>query len=281
MTDSTAQPDSIQHTSHASSHINSQTASPSPKQPTQPTGNADMNVDMSEVGKFTQLAHEWWDKTGSFKPLHDINPYRLNWIEQCFSEHTGSGLAGKTVLDVGCGGGILTESMARRGADATGIDMGAENLEAGRIHAEQSGLTDTLRYQHITVEALAKQSPASFDVVTCMEMLEHVPDPTQIVQACFDLLKPNGVCVLSTINRNPKSYLFAIIGAEYVLRLLDRGTHDYAKFITPAELDSMAVNAGFNRQDLIGLHYNPITKRYWLAQNVDVNYMMAVNKPTV
>lgn len=241
--------------------------------------NTHHNVDMNEVGKFTQLAHEWWDKEGAFATLHEINPLRLNWIEDNVSRSMDGGLDGKRVLDVGCGGGILTESMAKRGADATGIDLGLENLQAAQIHAELSGLSDTLRYQHIAVEQLAKEQPESFDVVTCMEMLEHVPDPSQIVQACFDLLKPGGVCVLSTINRNPKSYLFAIIGAEYVLRLLDKGTHDYAKFITPAELDKMAVNAGFGRQDLIGLHYNPITKRYWLAQNVDVNYMMAVMRP--
>lgn len=169
--------------------------------------------------------------------------------------------------------------MARRGADVTGIDLGTENLKAAALHAEQSALHETLRYQHIPVEELAKTHAGQFDVVTCMEMLEHVPDPSSIVQACFELLAPGGVYVLSTINRNPKSYLFAIVGAEYVLRLLDRGTHDYAKFITPAELDKMAIDAGFTRQDIIGLHYNPLTKRYWLAQNVDVNYMMAVHKP--
>ncbi|WP_230658816.1 bifunctional 2-polyprenyl-6-hydroxyphenol methylase/3-demethylubiquinol 3-O-methyltransferase UbiG [Psychrobacter sp. I-STPA10] len=237
------------------------------------------NVDAAEISKFTRLANQWWDKQGAFATLHEINPLRLNWIEQNVIAGMNSGLTGKTVLDVGCGGGILTESMARRGADATGIDMGLENLKAAQIHAQQSGLTNRLRYQHIRVEQFAAENAGKFDVVTCMEMLEHVPDPAAIVQACFKLLKPSGVCVLSTINRNPKSYLFAIIGAEYVLRLLDRGTHDYSKFITPAELDKMVVNAGFNRQDLIGLHYNPITKRYWLAQNVDVNYMMAVKKP--
>lgn len=237
------------------------------------------NVDASEVSKFTRLASQWWDKQGAFATLHEINPLRLNWIEQNTQHVLGSGLQGKKVVDIGCGGGILTESIARRGADATGIDLGEENLKAATVHAEQQGLSDTLRYQHIAAEDFAKQHEGEFDVVTCMEMLEHVPDPAAIVQACFDLLKPGGVCVLSTINRNPKSYLFAIIGAEYVLRLLDRGTHDYSKFITPAELDKMAVTAGFDRQDLIGLHYNPLTSRYWLAQNVDVNYMMAVKKP--
>lgn len=252
-----------------------------------------INVDPNEVSKFNNLAHEWWDKTGAFATLHEINPLRLNWITQSIEDGyqydasqshdtaktAASGLEGKKVLDVGCGGGILSESMARRGADVTGIDLGEENLKAASLHAEQSGLSEVLRYQHIPVERFAAEHAGTFDVVTCMEMLEHVPDPAAIVKACFDLLAPGGVCVLSTINRNPKSYLFAIIGAEYVLRLLDRGTHDYDKFITPSELDKMAINAGFQRQDLIGLHYNPITKRYWLAQNVDVNYMMAVKKP--
>ncbi|HCT72434.1 MULTISPECIES: bifunctional 2-polyprenyl-6-hydroxyphenol methylase/3-demethylubiquinol 3-O-methyltransferase UbiG [Psychrobacter] len=251
-----------------------------------------INVDPSEVDKFNKLASEWWSNTGAFATLHEINPLRLNWIEENVkrsyqndstdkdSHKTAeTGLAGKKVLDVGCGGGILSESMARRGADVTGIDLGTENLKAAALHAEQSALNETLRYQHIPVEELAKTHAGQFDVVTCMEMLEHVPDPSSIVQACFELLAPGGVCVLSTINRNPKSYLFAIVGAEYVLRLLDRGTHDYAKFITPAELDKMAIDAGFTRQDIIGLHYNPLTKRYWLAQNVDVNYMMVVHKP--
>lgn len=254
------------------------------------TMNTTTNVDPSEVDKFNKLASEWWDHTGAFATLHQINPLRLNWIEENVKRgYNGNdsnktaemGLSGKKVLDVGCGGGILAESMARRGADVTGIDLGTENLKAATLHAEQSYLTDTLRYQHIPVETLAATHAGQFDVVTCMEMLEHVPDPSAIVQACFDLLAPGGVCVLSTINRSPKSYLFAIIGAEYVLRLLDRGTHDYAKFITPAELDKMAVNSGFSRQDIIGLHYNPLTKRYWLAQNVDVNYMLAVQKPLV
>ncbi|WP_426137898.1 bifunctional 2-polyprenyl-6-hydroxyphenol methylase/3-demethylubiquinol 3-O-methyltransferase UbiG [Psychrobacter sp. TWR1-1-1] len=251
-----------------------------------------INVDPSEVDKFNKLASEWWSKTGAFATLHEINPLRLNWIEENVKRSyqndsadtdihktAETGLAGKKVLDVGCGGGILSESMARRGADVTGIDLGTENLKAAALHAEQSALHETLRYQHIPVEELAKTHAGQFDVVTCMEMLEHVPDPSSIVQACFELLAPGGVCVLSTINRNPKSYLFAIVGAEYVLRLLDRGTHDYAKFITPAELDKMAIDAGFTRRDIIGLHYNPLTKRYWLAQNVDVNYMMAVHKP--
>ncbi|OLF37519.1 bifunctional 3-demethylubiquinol 3-O-methyltransferase/2-polyprenyl-6-hydroxyphenol methylase [Psychrobacter sp. Cmf 22.2] len=252
------------------------------------------NVDPSEVDKFNKLASEWWDSTGAFATLHHINPLRLNWIEENVkrgyqssdqdsnaNKTAETGLTGKKILDVGCGGGILAESMARRGADVTGIDLGTENLKAASLHAEQSSLEDCLRYQHVPVESLAATHAGQFDVVTCMEMLEHVPDPSAIVQACYDLLAPGGVCVLSTINRNPKSYLFAIVGAEYILRLLDRGTHDYAKFITPAELDKMALNSGFHRQDIIGLHYNPLTKRYWLAQNVDVNYMLAVQKPLV
>ena len=255
-----------------------------------------INVDPSEVEKFNNLAGEWWSNTGAFATLHEINPLRLNWIEDnvksgyqrghgdsssSAQKTADTGLTDKKVLDVGCGGGILAESMARRGADVTGIDLGDENLKAAALHAKQSNLEDTLRYQHIPVEALAKTHAGQFDVVTCMEMLEHVPDPSSIVQACYELLAPGGICVLSTINRNPKSYLFAIVGAEYVLRLLDRGTHDYAKFITPAELDKMAINVGFARQDIIGLHYNPLTKRYWLAQNVDVNYMIAIQKPLV
>ncbi|MGO2885273.1 MAG: bifunctional 2-polyprenyl-6-hydroxyphenol methylase/3-demethylubiquinol 3-O-methyltransferase UbiG [Psychrobacter celer] len=279
----------------SSVHASSSTANEQTDSRVNDTETNSINVDASEVDKFNKLAGEWWSSTGAFATLHEINPLRLNWIEENIKrgyqsaqssvdeQHTDKtaeqGLAGKKVLDVGCGGGILSESMARRGADVTGIDLGTENLKAAALHAEQSGLGHTLRYQHIPVETLAKTHAGQFDVVTCMEMLEHVPDPQSIVQACFELLAPGGVCVLSTINRNPKSYLFAIIGAEYVLRLLDRGTHDYAKFITPAELDKMAGYAGFRRQDIIGLHYNPLTKRYWLAQNVDVNYMMAVQKP--
>ncbi|WP_434353103.1 bifunctional 2-polyprenyl-6-hydroxyphenol methylase/3-demethylubiquinol 3-O-methyltransferase UbiG [Psychrobacter sp. HD31] len=238
-----------------------------------------INVDTDEIAKFTAIADEWWDKNGAFAPLHQINPLRLNWIEDSVHAIQGDGLTGKKVLDVGCGGGILATSMAQRGADVTGLDLGEENLKAASLHAQNLGITDTLRYVHKPVEVLAGEQAQQYDVVTCMEMLEHVPDPASVVQACYDLVKPGGVCVLSTINRNPKSFLFAIVGAEYILRLLDRGTHDFNKFITPAELDKMATVAGFKRYDLIGLHYNPITKRYWLAQNVDVNYMMAVKKP--
>ncbi|MDO4449591.1 MAG: bifunctional 2-polyprenyl-6-hydroxyphenol methylase/3-demethylubiquinol 3-O-methyltransferase UbiG [Moraxella sp.] len=237
------------------------------------------NADFDEIGKFTRLADEWWDRQGAFKSLHDINPLRLDWIEDQTYAFFGSKLNGKKVLDVGCGGGILSHSMAVRGADVLGVDLGAENLQAGQIHAKRTGMTDSLAFRCVAIEELAKEQAGTFDVVTCMEMLEHVPDPSAIVRACFELLKPNGVFVASTINRNPKSYLFAIVGAEYVLRLVDKGTHDFHKFITPAELDSMAVGAGFGRFDMTGLHYNPITKRFWLSNaNVDVNYMMSFTK---
>lgn len=235
------------------------------------------NVDLQEIQKFTDLANEWWNKSGAFAPLHQINPLRLNWIEEQTIRRQGSGLTGKTVLDVGCGGGILTHSLAERGATVTGLDLGEANINAARIHAAQSGRD--IKFDCVAVEEFAQAHADSFDVIACMEMLEHVPNPQSIIDACFTLLKPNGVLVLSTINRNPKSYLFAVIGAEYVLRLLPKGTHDYEKFITPAELDRFTERAGCKRQDLIGLHYNPITRHYWLAQNVDVNYMMAVYKP--
>ena len=239
------------------------------------------NADFDEIGKFTKLADEWWDRMGAFKSLHDINPLRLNWIEDRTNEHLGSPLQGKKVVDIGCGGGILAHSMAVRGASVLGIDLGDENLKAAAIHADKTGMSEQVQFRCVPAEVLASQEAEQYDVVTCMEMLEHVPDPSAIVQACFDLTKPGGVCVMSTINRNPKSYLFAIVGAEYVLNLVDKGTHDYHKFITPAELDQMALRAGFRRFDMTGLHYNPITKHYWLSnRNVDVNYMMAFVKPS-
>lgn len=238
------------------------------------------NADFDEIGKFTKLADEWWDKNGAFKSLHDINPLRLNWIEDKVFEHYGSSLINKNVLDIGCGGGILSHSMAVRGAKVLGVDLGEENLQAATIYAKKTDMQQTLEFRCVPAEVLAAEQQGSYDVVTCMEMLEHVPNPSLIVQACYDLLKPGGVCVLSTINRNPKSYLFAIVGAEYILRLMDKGTHDYHKFITPAELDQMAVQSGFDRFDMTGLHYNPITKNFWLSnRNVDVNYMMAFIKP--
>lgn len=238
------------------------------------------NVDYNEIAKFTALAEQWWDTTGPFKPLHDINPLRRDWIDEACYQVWGSPLAGKQVLDVGCGGGILAHALADKGATVLGVDLGEANLRAGEIYAQKTGM-DTLSFRHIAVEQLASEQAGMYDVVTCMEMLEHVPNPQSVICACHQLLKPGGVCVLSTINRNPKAYLFAIIGAEYLLRLLDKGTHEYDKFITPAELDKMAMNAGFDRHDMIGLHYNPLTKRYWLAANVDVNYMMAVKKPVI
>lgn len=237
------------------------------------------NADFDEIGKFTRLADEWWDRQGAFKSLHDINPLRLNWIEDKVRECYGTPLTGKKVLDVGCGGGILSHAMAVRGGQVLGVDLGEANLQAGQIHAERTGMTDSLSFRCVAIEELAKEQAGAYDVVTCMEMLEHVPDPSAIVEACFTLLKPDGVFVCSTINRNPKSYLFAIVGAEYVLRLVDKGTHDFNKFITPAELDQMAMRAGFGRFDMTGLHYNPITKHFWLSnRNVDVNYMMAFTK---
>lgn len=232
-----------------------------------------MNVDHQEIAKFEALAATWWDTESEFRPLHQINPLRLNWIDE-----NAGGLAGKKILDVGCGGGILSESMAYRAESVLGIDLGEAPLEAGRIHAKQKGVNN-VEYRCIAVEQLALEQPAQYDVVTCMEMLEHVPDPASIVKACFDLVKPNGHVFFSTINRNPKSYLFAIVGAEYVLNLLPKGTHDYKKFIRPSELAKAVRDAQLELKNMIGLHYNPLTKHYWLAPNVDVNYMMHTIKP--
>ncbi|MBF7683403.1 bifunctional 2-polyprenyl-6-hydroxyphenol methylase/3-demethylubiquinol 3-O-methyltransferase UbiG [Acinetobacter sp. B5B] len=227
-----------------------------------------LNVDQQEIAKFEALAEKWWDKTSEFRPLHEINPLRLNWINQ----HS-QGLQGKKVLDVGCGGGILSESMARLGADVLGIDMGEAPLNVARLHAQKESVHN-IQYQQIPVEQLAQEQAGQYDVVTCMEMLEHVPDPASIIKACQQLVKPNGHVFFSTINRNPKSYLFAIIGAEYILKLLPKGTHDYHKFIRPNELKQDIKAAQLNFKHSIGLHYNPITKKYWLAPNVDVNYML-------
>ena len=224
------------------------------------------NVDEVELNKFSNLAHKWWDKTSEFKPLHDINPLRLNYIDKALT------LKGKTVLDVGCGGGILSESMAERGAKVTGIDLGEKALKVAQLHSLESGVA--VDYQFISVEKLAEQQPASFDVVTCLEMLEHVPDPASVVAACAKLVKPGGKVFFSTINRNPKAYLFAVIGAEYLLNMLPRGTHDYAKFIKPSELASWTRLAGLSLNHQIGMSYNPITQHYWLGDDVSVNYMM-------
>ncbi|PKO52915.1 MAG: bifunctional 3-demethylubiquinol 3-O-methyltransferase/2-polyprenyl-6-hydroxyphenol methylase [Betaproteobacteria bacterium HGW-Betaproteobacteria-20] len=230
--------------------------------------NADthLNADDAELQKFAELAHKWWDKTSEFKPLHEINPLRLNWIDGLV------GLKDKRVLDVGCGGGILSESMHFKGANVTGIDLGKRALNVAKLHQLESGAK--VDYQYISVEQLAAEQPASFDVVACMEMLEHVPDPASIVAACAKLVKPGGSVFFSTINRNPKSYLFAVIGAEYVLNMLPKGTHDYAKFIKPSELSSWARQAGLDVTGIRGMVYSPITQHYSLSDDVAVNYMM-------
>lgn len=231
-----------------------------------------LNVDPQEIAKFEALAEKWWDQHSEFRPLHQINPLRLNWIDE-----KSGGLLGKKVIDVGCGGGILAESMARRANSVLGIDMGEAPLAVGRLHAAQENVSN-IEYRQIPVEQLAQEQAGQYDIVTCMEMLEHVPDPASIVKACFDLCKPGGHVFFSTINRNPKSYLFAIVGAEYVLRMLPKGTHDYHKFIKPSELAAAIRGADLKLESMIGLHYNPLTKHYWLAPNVDVNYMMHTTK---
>lgn len=225
-----------------------------------------MNVDPLELKKFEDLAHRWWDKNSEFKPLHEINPLRLDHIDRKV------GLRGKTVLDVGCGGGILAESMAARGATVTGIDLGDKPLKVAKLHLLESG--ERVDYRLISAEDLAQERPQSFDLVTCMEMLEHVPDPTATVRACATLVKPDGWVFFSTINRNAKAYLFAIIGAEYVLNLLPKGTHDYAKFIQPAELANLARQADMRVDHLIGMSYNPFSKVYSLGSDTSVNYII-------
>ena len=230
-----------------------------------------MNADPLEIQKFSELAHRWWDPTSEFRPLHQINPLRLEWINARVP------LAGKQVCDVGCGGGILAESIAKKGATVTGIDLSEKALKVADLHSLESGIK--VRYELIAAEELAAREAGQYDVVTCMEMLEHVPDPAAIVQACAKLVKPGGHIFFSTLNRNPKSYLFAIIGAEYILGLLPRGTHDYAKFITPAELSSFTRTAGLEVQALKGMTYNPLTKIYSLNQDTSVNYLMATVKP--
>lgn len=230
------------------------------------------NIDPSEIDKFDAVAAHWWDTTGDFKPLHDINPFRLNYIDQRVG-----GLAGQRVLDVGCGGGILSESMAKKGATVTGIDLSTVALKTAQEHAQSEGVD--MDYIETTVEDFAEQNPHRFDVVTCMEMVEHVPDPASVIASCAKLVKPGGHVMLSTISRNPKAFLFAIVGAEYVLNLVPKGTHDIKKFIRPSELTNMARQSGLDMRHITGLHYNPITKRYWLADNVDVNYMMHTTLP--
>jgi 2-polyprenyl-6-hydroxyphenyl methylase/3-demethylubiquinone-9 3-methyltransferase len=230
-----------------------------------------MNADPLELQKFSDLAHRWWDPTSEFRPLHEINPLRLEWI------NARASLAGKTVADIGCGGGILAESMARKGARVTGIDLSEKALKVADLHSLESGVQ--VSYEMISAEQLAAREPASFDVVTCMEMLEHVPDPAAVVKACATLVKPGGHVFFSTINRNPKAYLFAVIGAEYLLRMLPKGTHDYAKFIKPAELAQFARNAGLTVESLKGMGYNPLTKIYSLNHDTDVNYLVACTRP--
>ena len=231
------------------------------------------NVDPAEISKFEELASRWWDPNSEFRPLHEINPLRLEYIER----HAG-GLVGKRVVDVGCGGGILAEAMAAKGAEVTGIDMGGSNLEVAKLHLLESGLE--VEYRQISAELLAEEKPGHFDVVTCMEMLEHVPDPASVVRACAAMAKPGGTVVFSTINRNPKSYLFAIVGAEYLLHLLPRGTHNYSRFIRPSELDRWIRDAGLETRDLTGMTYNPFTRVYRLdPDDVDVNYLVATEKP--
>jgi 2-polyprenyl-6-hydroxyphenyl methylase / 3-demethylubiquinone-9 3-methyltransferase len=229
------------------------------------------NVDHSEIDKFSALAHRWWDPTSEFKPLHAINPLRLGWIQSI------TNLQGKRVLDVGCGGGILAESLSKAGATVTGIDLSSKALKVAELHQLESGTS--VRYLTISAEDLAKEESQSYDVVTCMEMLEHVPDPSSVVQACAKLCKPGGYIFFSTLNRNPKSYLFAIIGAEYILQLLPKGTHQYEKFIKPSELAQFTRAAGLEVIELKGMTYNPITQIYRLGSDTDVNYMMATRKP--
>jgi len=228
------------------------------------------NVDFAEIAKFDALAHRWWDAEGEFKPLHEINPLRVNWIDE------RAALATKTVLDVGCGGGLLSEAMAQRGAKVIGIDMGEAPLAVARLHQLESGVS--VDYRQITAEALANEQSAAFDVVTCLEMLEHVPDPASVVTACAQLVRPGGQVFFSSINRNAKAFLFAIIGAEYLLRLLPRGTHEYRKLIRPSELGAWCRAANLQVTDIGGLSYNPLTRHYRINQDVSVNYLLAAQR---
>ena len=230
-----------------------------------------VNADPAELAKFSDLAHRWWDPDSEFRPLHQINPLRLDWI----NSHVP--LDGKRVLDVGCGGGILSDSMTRMGAEVLGIDLSAKALKVAQLHALEAGTTN-VAYREVSAEALAAEQPGSFDVVTCMEMLEHVPDPASIVRSCAALARPGGWVFFSTINRNPKAFLFAIVGAEYVLNLLPRGTHEYLKFVRPSELAGYCRGAGLDLVHTRGMEYNPLTRRYWLSGDTSVNYLLATRK---
>jgi 2-polyprenyl-6-hydroxyphenyl methylase / 3-demethylubiquinone-9 3-methyltransferase len=225
-----------------------------------------LNADPAELDKFGELAHRWWDPNSEFKPLHDINPLRLDWIDQAI------GLAGQRIVDVGCGGGLLSEGMAARGANVTGIDLSEKPLGVARLHLLESG--QKVDYRKVSVEQLADEMPGAFDAVTCLEMLEHVPDPSSVITACARLVKPGGQVFLSTLNRNPKSYLFAVIGAEYVLKMLPKGTHDYARFIKPSELARWAKLANLEPEEVIGMSYNPLSQQYSLGRDTSVNYLM-------
>jgi 2-polyprenyl-6-hydroxyphenyl methylase/3-demethylubiquinone-9 3-methyltransferase len=230
-----------------------------------------VNADPAELAKFSELAHRWWDPQSEFRPLHEINPLRLDWIQ------THTVLAGKRVLDVGCGGGILADAMARKGAQVLGIDLALKALKVAELHALEAQ-TAGVEYREVSVESLAATQPASFDVVTCMEMLEHVPDPGSVVRACAQLVKPGGWVFFSTINRSPKAFVFAIVGAEYLLNLLPRGTHEYLKFIRPSELAGFCRSSALELAHSRGIQYNPLTRRYWLSADTSVNYLMATQR---